>query len=811
MAQNIDVSIIPQSYLPEIKVSENDNSLRVIRVSIIDENGEAYQIPSGVTATFAGTKPSGLGFTLPCTIDGSAVQFVMEDTVCNEAGRFPAEIRLINGEARIGTCNVLMSVEPNPHPDDTTDGDREPLVNEITALLHAIEEQAEQVAEDTRIVEQAMDAWTNMSAEAETLPAGSSATASYSDGVLSLGIPAGPQGETGPQGPQGEQGPTGPQGATGPQGPQGIQGETGEQGPQGETGPQGPKGDPGDVSSTGYYPDLYAGGLVTDKGETDTAPYTFRASKALGYRESLDAVVGGTVAWNQLVQNGDFASADRWATNTGTSLSVASGIASFTPTAPLGFLSPAGVSAVTGHKYITLADINISSGRVQMNCAYANGYTTKTGVFETVGCIWVSQYTGGGLSYPRFYDQRTSDWDAVKVKNVHVHDLTRMFGSTIADYIYSLEQATAGAGVAWFKKLFPKPYYEYNAGELMSVKAVSHDTVGFNAWDEEWEVGDISASTGANTSSTSVIRTKNYIPILPKTVYFAKFGTATGYAVRSRFYDADKNYIGTSAYGDSQVQYNQPFTTPENARYMRFTPQPAYGTTYNNDICINLSWDGERDGEYEPYIKRSYALDDSLTLRGIPKLDASNNLYYDGDTYASDGTVMRKYGVCVDLGALYWLYDSTNERFYTYGVEDAKNYFNAVCSKYPFVGGYYDLVDKSVAYIYYNKVCIKDSSYTDARSFKTAMSGVYLVYEIATPTIETADPYTQIQNCDPNGTEQFVTDGIVPVGHSTFYPEDLVGKLEDIPDIPEAPASNGTYTLKAVRSNSGVVYSWVSG
>lgn len=208
MAQNIDVSIIPQSYLPEIKVSENDDSLRVIRVSIIDENGEAYQIPSGVTATFAGTKPSGLGFTVPCTIDGSAVQFVMEDTVCNEAGRFPAEIRLINGEARIGTCNVLMSVEPNPHPDDTTDGDREPLVNEITALLHAIEEQAEQVAEDTRIVEQAMDAWTNMSATAETLPAGSDATADYNEGVLSLGIPTGPQGAQGPQGDPGATGAT---------------------------------------------------------------------------------------------------------------------------------------------------------------------------------------------------------------------------------------------------------------------------------------------------------------------------------------------------------------------------------------------------------------------------------------------------------------------------------------------------------------------------------------------------------------------------------------------------------------------------
>ena len=101
----------------------------------------------------------------------------------------------------------------------------------------------------------------------------------------------------------------------------------------------------------------------------------------------------------------------------------------------------------------------------------------------------------------------------------------------------------------------------------------------------------------------------------------------------------------------------------------------AYGTTYNNDICINIHWDGERDGEYEPYksttydlsgshlVKRNYEYreyasgDESLpdtitdgtntvtkrttpttetvtnpTLYGIWKLDANNNLYFDGDT-----------------------------------------------------------------------------------------------------------------------------------------------------------------------------------
>lgn len=65
-----------------------------------------------------------------------------------------------------------------------------------------------------------------------TLPAGSSATATYdkSTGTLALGIPQGPKGETGA---------TGATGATGPQGEQGVQGETGA---TGATGPQGPSG-----------------------------------------------------------------------------------------------------------------------------------------------------------------------------------------------------------------------------------------------------------------------------------------------------------------------------------------------------------------------------------------------------------------------------------------------------------------------------------------------------------------------------------------------------------------------------------------
>lgn len=73
-----------------------------------------------------------------------------------------------------------------------------------------------------------------------TLPAGSSATATYdkSTGTLALGIPQGKKGDTGA---------TGATGATGSQGEQGVQGETGA---TGATGPQGPAG-PANVLTIG--------------------------------------------------------------------------------------------------------------------------------------------------------------------------------------------------------------------------------------------------------------------------------------------------------------------------------------------------------------------------------------------------------------------------------------------------------------------------------------------------------------------------------------------------------------------------------
>lgn len=269
-----------------------------------------------------------------------------------------------------------------------------------------------------------------------------------------------------------------------------------------------------------------------------------------------------------------------------------------------------------------------------------------------------------------------------------VVDLTLLLGSSLADYLYTLESGSAGAGVALLKKwgFCTKDYYPYDAGSLLSVQTSAH-----------------------------------------------------------QMRDADDNIIAT------------------------------------------------------------YPLDSSLTLRGIPKKDASNNFYYDGDTYKADGTVTRKYGV-VDLGTLTWsLHGTYSNVFYAYVSDKKAGYENVLCPNYTTTSAALSSMEDYTIRGHATTsatVYIKDTRYSTGANFKTAMSGVYLVYELATPTTETADPYQELQIVDEYGTEEYIDSRTVPVpvGHNTKYPTNQVAKLDGLPADFSTLIAPTEKTYKATRN-----------
>jgi hypothetical protein len=218
------------------------------------------------------------------------------------------------------------------------------------------------------------------------------------------------------------------------------------------------------------------------------------------------------------------------------------------------------------------------------------------------------------------------------------------------------------------------------------------------------------------------------------------------------------------------------------------------------------------DNTYVPYKAYTYPLDSSLTLRGIPKV-ADGKMYYDGDIYTADGKVQRKYGI-VDLGTLTWTYRSSDGYIYTNGINTlAKGastgtiVANAVCSKYPTVGRT-NQADKTLSINDAGVVGVFDSSYSDAETFKTAMNGVMLVYELKTSTEETAQAYTEYQKVFKYGTEEYVSTSIVPVGHITKYPTDIVSKVDGLPsDFSTliAPTEKGFTATRAYSVNQFMI------
>lgn len=169
--------------------------------------------------------------------------------------------------------------------------------------------------------------------------------------------------------------------------------------------------------------------------------------------------------------------------------------------------------------------------------------------------------------------------------DIQLIDLTQMFGSgnepsTIEDFYAHIPSNI--------------DMYAYNEGEIINNNVEGIKTVGFNQWDEEWELGAIGLSTGTAFPENNRIRSTNYNKALPNTEYYVRSSDN----ILVFWYDADKKFIKYLFLRESGKA-----TSPNNASFFKICLYETYGTSYNHDICINLSWPeyAHLNGTYQPY------------------------------------------------------------------------------------------------------------------------------------------------------------------------------------------------------------------
>ena len=209
-------------------------------------------------------------------------------------------------------------------------------------------------------------------------------------------------------------------------------------------------------------------GQTWDTIESESEAYSVDVPSGSHYA-SVDMVGGKSVAWNQMV---DFHNESALFKNGQLDATYRDGKWNFSNYATDSTYAYFKVQLKNNHKYFLKFDCDVvfDGDKKPAFSFYNTNYITPPKIDLNSGnnniafIVTTSRDSNDRLEFRRQYNNNCS----ITVNSMIFFDLTQMFGSTIADYIYSLEQSQAGAGVAWFKKLFPADYYPYSEPTIIS-------------------------------------------------------------------------------------------------------------------------------------------------------------------------------------------------------------------------------------------------------------------------------------------------------------------------------------------------------
>ena len=274
-------------------------------------------------------------------------------------------------------------------------------------------------------------------------------------------------------------------------------------------------------------------------------------------------------------------------------------------------------------------------------------------------------------------------------------------------------------------------------------------------------------------------------------IYKMYRGSATGSGLR--LYYKDGTYVNMPSPSENYGTEQLIITSAEGKTVDRLAYYKDNGSVriYYNESGI---FEGDLELEdFEPYQADTYTSPLPQTVYGGTLDVASGELVVDR--------------AMVDLGTLNWIkYSNYPNLFYANDASIKQTggsmiLGDAVCSQYTictetqigrngYTDGYFAIGGTSA------RVWVNDPRYTDVTSFKTAMNGVQLVYELATPqTIQLTPQQVTLLTGDNNvwsedgkvqvvystpleeGLSQFDYEGVYPI---TYHTEDSCGNETDV-------------------------------
>lgn len=331
----------------------------------------------------------------------------------------------------------------------------------------------------------------------------------------------------------------------------------------------------------------FANNLV-GRGEATAEEFTYRASAGMERSITDDTarvkkIKGNSVVWNNLLKsrptdtkNGLICSVD------GCKVTISGTVTKDVTIDEGAFWSAVEDDASTtgffakGHKFYVEGKSKHYNLRVYRDVSPAgnNLITEKTGETMRIAVYPNGSLASGTVLNESFYAK--------------IIDLTKMFSagnepSTIDEFY-----ARIPSGI---------DVNAYNEGEIINLNTEAIKTVGFNQWDEQWELGTL--TDNGVIAHNSAIVSRNFNKIIPSTKYYCAYLSdvgSIGNILQIGFWDMNMVYI------DRYYTTNKAIETPANAAYFKVATNTAANiTTYNHDICINLSHTGTEDGKYKPY------------------------------------------------------------------------------------------------------------------------------------------------------------------------------------------------------------------